>query len=114
VILVHRLRGEPLFLNADLIECIEATPDTVVTLADGRKYVVGESPDEIVERARQFRASVLVAAEDLRRSSGGLAPVVTLPRRPPEVSASEPVGPTVDAVRPSEREERAHPGPAVP
>jgi flagellar protein FlbD len=85
MILVHRLRGEPLFLNADLIECIEATPDTVVTLADGRKYVVGETPEEIVERARQFRASVLVAADELRRASAGLAPVVSLPRRPDDV-----------------------------
>ena len=81
MILVHRLRGEPLFLNADLIECIESTPDTVVTLADGRKYVVGETPEEIVERTRQHRASVLVAAEEMRRSTAGLAPVVALPRR---------------------------------
>jgi flagellar protein FlbD len=92
VILVHRLRGEPLFLNADLIECIEATPDTVVTLADGRKYVVGETPDEIVDKTRHFRASVLVAADELRRSSAGLAQVVALPRRP----------------------EDAHPGPSAP
>jgi flagellar protein FlbD len=93
VILVHRLRGEPLFLNTDLIECIEATPDTVVTLADGRKYVVTESPEEVVERARQFRAGVLVAAEELRRSTTGLAPVVALTPRRTEEQAEDPSGP---------------------
>ncbi len=85
MILVHRLRGEPLFLNADLIECIESTPDTVVTLADGRKYVVGETPEEIVELTRHFRASVLVAADEQRRAGAGLAPVVALPRRADDV-----------------------------
>jgi flagellar protein FlbD len=66
VIIVHRLRGEPMFLNTDLIESIEATPDTVVTLVDGRKFVVAESPEEVVQRTLGFRASVLAAAEELR------------------------------------------------
>lgn len=69
MILVHRLKGEPLFINADLIESIEALPDTVVTLVDGRKAVVAESPSEVVDRIRAFRASILVAAEDLRIST---------------------------------------------
>ncbi len=76
MILVHRLKGEPLFLNADLIECIESTPDTMVTLADGRKYAVAERPEQVVEAARTFRASVLVAAQDMR--SGPPAPVLQL------------------------------------
>jgi flagellar protein FlbD len=66
VILVHRLRGEPLYLNADLIESVEATPDTVVTLVDGRKAVVTESPEVVVDRVRTYRASLLVAADEVR------------------------------------------------
>ncbi len=66
MVLVHRIKGEPLFLNADLIESIEALPDTVVTLADGRRVVLSDTPEEIVDRIREFRASVLVAAENLR------------------------------------------------
>lgn len=66
MILVHRLKGEPMFVNADLIESIEARPDTVVTLIDGRKTVVAESPEEIVERVREFRAAVLAAVDELR------------------------------------------------
>ena len=68
MILVHRLKGEPLFVNADLIESIESTPDTVLTLVDGRKAVVAESPPEIVARIRAFRASVLVAADELQNA----------------------------------------------
>jgi flagellar protein FlbD len=64
-----------MFLNTDLIESIEATPDTVVTLVDGRKFVVAESPDEVVQRTVGFRASVLAAAEELRtRPSGVVVP----------------------------------------
>jgi flagellar protein FlbD len=68
LILVHRLKGEPVFVNADLIETIEARPDTVMTLIDGRKTVVAETPEEIVDRILRFRASVLAVAENLRSS----------------------------------------------
>lgn len=66
MILVHRLKGEPMFLNADLIESIEARPDTVITLVDGRKAVVAETPEEIVGRIREFRAAVLATVDELR------------------------------------------------
>ena len=77
MILVHRLRGEPMFLNTDLIEFIESTPDTVITLADGRKLVVSDTPEEIIDRARQFRASVIVASDELRDAQNS-APTLTL------------------------------------
>jgi flagellar protein FlbD len=65
-----------MFLNTDLIESIEATPDTVVTLVDGRKFVVAESPEEVVQRTLGFRASVLAAAEELRtRPSAVVVPL---------------------------------------
>lgn len=66
MILVHRLRGESLYVNADLIESIEATPDTALTLVDGRRIIVDEAPEVVVERFVSFRASLLVAAERLR------------------------------------------------
>lgn len=66
MILVHRLKGEALFVNADLIETIEAAPDTVLTLVDGRKAVVTETPEQVVARIREYRASILVAAEEQR------------------------------------------------
>ncbi len=66
MILVHRLRGEPMFVNADLIESVVATPDTVLVLVDGRRIIIEESPEDVVERITAFRASLLVAADELR------------------------------------------------
>jgi flagellar protein FlbD len=74
LILVHRLKGEPVFVNADLIESIEARPDTVMTLVDGRKTVVAESPQEIVDRILRFRASVLAVADKLRSTPSPAPP----------------------------------------
>lgn len=67
MILVHRLRGDAVWLNPDLIESVESTPDTVVTLVDGRRAVVADPVEEVVARILHFRASVLVAADDLRQ-----------------------------------------------
>jgi flagellar protein FlbD len=75
VVLVHRLRGEPMFVNADLIESIEAAPDTVLTLVDGRRVFVDEPPDVVVERIVAFRASLLVAADEQRSASPSLSVV---------------------------------------
>lgn len=66
MILVHRLRGEPVYVNADLIESVEATPDTMLTLLDGRQLLVEEAPEAVVERFTDFRARLLAVAEELR------------------------------------------------
>lgn len=69
MILVHRLKGQRMFLNADLVESIEETPDTVVTLVDGRRLVVGDSADELASRIVEFRASILVSATEMREGA---------------------------------------------
>jgi flagellar protein FlbD len=66
MILVHRLRGEPLYVNADLIETVESTPDTVLSLVDGRRLMVEETPETVVERFTVYRASLLLTADELR------------------------------------------------
>jgi flagellar protein FlbD len=71
-----------MFLNTDLIESIEATPDTVVTLVDGRKFVVAESPEEVVQRTLGFRASVLAAAEELRTKPSAVVVPLRVERSP--------------------------------
>ena len=52
---VTRLNGSVFILNASLIETVEANPDTVVTLVNGHRYVVQESPAEIVKRAVAYQ-----------------------------------------------------------
>ena len=59
MITVTRLNGPAFALNPDLIERIESTPDTVITLVDGAKYVVCESVDELVTRVRESKASII-------------------------------------------------------
>ena len=48
MITLTRLSGTEFVLNCDLIERVDATPDTVVTLVDGKKYVVAESLDDVL------------------------------------------------------------------
>jgi len=65
VILVTRLNGPAFALNPDLVERAESTPDTVVTLVDGTKYVIAESVDELIKLVRLYRAGVLADAQRL-------------------------------------------------
>ncbi len=56
-----RINHVPLVLNSDLIEHIEATPDTVITLTNAQKFMVLELADEIIARVIDFRRLILQA-----------------------------------------------------
>ena len=56
---VTRLNHTPVVLNCDLIEQVETTPDTVISLTTGQKIMVLESTEEIIDRVRLFRRSLL-------------------------------------------------------
>ena len=53
-----RINHTPLVLNSDLIEHIETTPDTVISLTNGQKLVVLEPADEIIRRVIGFRREI--------------------------------------------------------
>ncbi len=53
-----RLNQEPFYINSDLIEFVEETPDTVITMASGRKLVVRENIDTLVDEIVAFRRRV--------------------------------------------------------
>lgn len=55
-----RLNGGEFTLNSDLIEIMEETPDTVITLTTGHKYIVKESVDTIVSRIKAFKKDVYI------------------------------------------------------
>lgn len=59
MIRVTRLNHVPMILNADLIEHIDMTPDTIVTLTSGQKFTVLESADEVVDKIICFRQKLL-------------------------------------------------------
>jgi flagellar protein FlbD len=67
VIRVTRLNGEGFALNPDLIERVEAHPDTVAFLVDGTKYVVRESVEEVLQEIREYRASILATSYEMDR-----------------------------------------------
>ena len=69
MIRVTRLNGEQFALNPDLIERIEAHPDTVVFLVDGTKYVVRESVDDVLQDIREYRASILAISYEMDRGA---------------------------------------------
>lgn len=53
-----RLNHIPLVVNSDLIEQIEMTPDTVITLTTGQKFMVLENAEEVIQRIVQFRRAL--------------------------------------------------------
>ncbi len=62
MIVVTRLKGSQFAINPDLIERINANPDTTLVMVDGAKYIVTESMDEVIHRIAAYRARVLSLA----------------------------------------------------
>lgn len=59
MIKLTRLNHVPLIVNADLIEHVDVTPDTVVALTTGQKFMVLESAEEVVEKVIEYRRALL-------------------------------------------------------
>ncbi len=92
-----RLTGVQFALNPDLIERVDRTPDTVITLVDGTKYLVTESLDEIVALILEYRAQVLAVAGALERVGDVASRRVRLAAVPAD---GEPAGSPDGPVRP--------------
>jgi flagellar protein FlbD len=60
VIKITRLKGKEYYVNADLIQFIEETPDTVLTLTSGQKVVVAESAEEVVAELIRYKKEVFL------------------------------------------------------
>ena len=58
MIKLTRLNHVPLIINSDLIDHIDATPDTVISLTSGQKFLVTESPEEVVDKVIAFRKAI--------------------------------------------------------
>ena len=71
MIYVTRLNHTAVVLNCDLIEHVETTPDTVISLTNGQKMMVLESADEIIDRVVRFRRSIL-SPENLEKECPAL------------------------------------------
>ncbi len=76
MITVTRLNGGVFALNPDLIERVEAMPDTTITLVDGKLFVVRESVEDVVHRVREAKAAVISLAHALDRAAEHAPPPV--------------------------------------
>lgn len=65
MIVLTRLNGEQFALNPDLIERLEETPDTHITLVDGKNLLVKEKMVEVIDSIRRDRATVLALASEV-------------------------------------------------
>jgi len=59
MIKVTRFNGKEFFVNADLMEFLEATPDTIISLTTGKKLIVKETVDEVIEKIIEFKSRAL-------------------------------------------------------
>ncbi len=59
MIILNKLDGIEFVLNSDFIETIEMNPDTVITLSGGKKIVVKQSKEEIIDRIVSFKKKLI-------------------------------------------------------
>lgn len=58
MIRVTRINGVDFVINAELIEFIDCTPDTVITLTNGDKFIVRDSLDEVIDKVLAYRRAI--------------------------------------------------------
>ena len=63
---ITRLNDSVLVVNSDMIEFLEATPDTIVTLTTGRKVVAKESVDELIDKVVEYKRRCLALEPEVR------------------------------------------------
>ena len=62
---VTRLKGAKIIINAELIETVEETPDTVITLTSGKKFIVSETSREITDLVINYKRKIHTPLERL-------------------------------------------------
>lgn len=65
MIRLTKLNCSSFVLNCDLIEIMESTPDTIITLNNGKKYVVSESIEEVVDKVIKYKSDIFRFKNDI-------------------------------------------------
>ncbi|MDR1204482.1 MAG: flagellar FlbD family protein [Peptococcaceae bacterium] len=63
MIRLFRLNGVMIVINADMIETVESTPDTVITLTNGKKYVVTNDLEDVIDQIVEYRRKIMTVKE---------------------------------------------------
>jgi flagellar protein FlbD len=58
MIKLHKLNGTEIVVNAELIESVESTPDTVVNLATGNRFLVRNGVQEVIDKVVEYKKKV--------------------------------------------------------
>jgi flagellar protein FlbD len=74
MIVLTRLNRSRFAVNPDLIERVQATPDTTLIMVDGATFVVTETMDDVIAQITRFRAGVLASAAALNAANEGDSP----------------------------------------
>jgi flagellar protein FlbD len=107
MITLTRLTGAQFALNPDLVERVDCTPDTVITLVDGTKYLVSESLQEVTDLVLEYRARVVAGASAIERQDASATRRARLSAVPAEASTEDEREPDGD-----EHDEHAPPEPS--
>lgn len=70
MITLHKLNGDRITVNAELIQLVEALPDTVITFTDQRRLIVAEDIDEVVDAVVDYRRSIMIVHDDQVHAAG--------------------------------------------
>lgn len=62
---VTRINDTKILINADLIEMVEETPDTVISFTTGRKLIVKESRQEVKSLVKSYKRDIMITGSDL-------------------------------------------------
>jgi len=65
MIQVSRLNGSEYYLNPNLIETMEATPDTILTLVSEKKLIIKESCTEIKKRIIEYNRKIFIEKSEI-------------------------------------------------
>lgn len=61
MITLTRINNMEVTLNCDLIEYIEITPDTIITLTNGKKWIVKESKEDVIAKVIDFKRKIFIS-----------------------------------------------------
>jgi flagellar protein FlbD len=89
MITLTRLTGAQFALNPDLVERVDCTPDTVITLVDGTKYLVSESLQEVTDLVLEYRARIVAGASAIERQDASATRRARLSAVPVDASAED-------------------------
>ena len=54
-----KINGQEFFINSDLMEFIESTPDTIISLTTGKKVIIKETAEEVIEKIIEYKSKAL-------------------------------------------------------